>query len=290
MNKTFLFFSFLLMLALTSCKDEPKVTDPNLPANFTPGESANPTVLAGYWINLDFCSRAGQYGSVIQTVNNSHLPYAYAFAFNPGKPDSVTCFNASSAWTLPVKYKKDTLEIVGAIEGKRPVYLVYHSHGEKDMTMFDNSSGSTRMDNFIKSKAGTKDGYTAFTTALGHHLFSGQFTPTGKNASKEKIVFTPGGFITGWKVFDRYVVCTGGDCLVAGQEIDVFSLYNSKQGEAAAKYYGYKYNAGNDELTIYNLISSGEKGSWKAGAPAYTLKRSFSVPAPNPKTQQPAKK
>jgi hypothetical protein len=84
MNKNFLFFSFVMSLALFSCKEEPKVTDPNLPANFTPGESASPTVLAGYWINLDFCSRAGQYGSVIQAVNNSHLPYACAFTFNPG--------------------------------------------------------------------------------------------------------------------------------------------------------------------------------------------------------------
>jgi hypothetical protein len=71
--------------------------------------------------------------------------------------------------------------------------------------------------------------------------------------------------------------------------VDVFSLYNSKQGEATARYYGYKYNGGNDELTIYNLISSSEKGSWKAGAPAYTLKRAFSVPAPNPKKAQPAR-
>ena len=150
MNKVnFLLFN-LLIVSLFACKNETQNVDPNRPANFQAGEMASPKVMAGFWIDLDFCARASQYGSVLQTMNNSNLPYAYAFTINPGNPDSITCFNAFESWNLPLKYNKDTLEIVGAIKGKS-IFLVYHSQGDRDMTMFDNSSGSTHMDNFVKS-------------------------------------------------------------------------------------------------------------------------------------------
>lgn len=289
MNKSILLFLNACLITFFACKNEPKNTDPNLPANFTPGETADPTVLAGNWIDLDFCARAAQYGSVLQTMNNSHLPYAYAFTFNPGKADSVTCYNANEVWNLPVKYKKDTLELVGAIQGQKPVYLVYHSHGDKDMTMFDNSSGRTRMDNFIKSKAGTPDGYTAFTTALNHHLFSGQFSTVGKGKAADKILFTPGGLIQGMKEYDHYEVCTGGDCFVAGQEIDIITMYHSKQKESSEKMYGYRYSNANDTLFLYNMVNANpeEKGGYKVGTVAYKLARAFSVPVPSNAPQPP---
>lgn len=291
MNKSTLLFLSVLILTVFACKNEPKNADPNMPSGFVPGETADPTVLAGHWIDLDFCARAAQYGSVLQTMNNSHAPYAYAFTFNPAMPDSVTCFNAFESWNLPVKYKKDTLELVGAIQNQKPVFLVYHSHGDKDMTMFDNSNGRTQIDNFIKSKAGTKDGYTAFQTALNHHLFSGQFSTVGKKPA-DKILFSPGGFIMGLKEYDRFNVCTGGDCFVAGQEIDVITFSNSKQKEGSEKMFGYKYSNGNDTLYFYNLVNAKpeEKGGYKVGTVAYKFARAFSVPVANgnkPAAQKP---
>lgn len=283
MNKTILCILGISAIALFSCKNEPKNTDPNLPAGYAPGETADPTVLAGHWIDLDFCARASQYGSVLQTENNSHLPYAYAFTFAPANPDSVTCYNAYETWNVPVKYKKDTLELVGAVQGKKSIFLVYHSHGDKDMTMFDNTGGTIKMDNFIKSKAGTKTGYEAFTTALNHQLFSGQFTPIIKGKTDEKVMFTPGGFLQGMKDFDRFEVCTGGDCFVTGQAMDVIMLYNAKKGrENSEKMFGYQYNGHNDTLSFYTLIDMkpGQKGESKIGPVAYKFARQFSVPAP----------
>lgn len=292
MNKTILYLLGIATLAFIACKNDPKVTDPNLPAGYRPGETADPTVLAGHWIDLDFCARASQYGSVLQTENNSHLPYAYAFTFAPANPDSVTCYNAYESWNVPVKYKKDTLELVGAVQGKKSIFLVYHSHGDKDMTMFDNTSGSVKMDNFIKSKAGTKTGYIAFTTALNHQLFSGQFTPIGKGKAGEKVMFTPGGFLQGMKDYDRFEVCTGGDCFVAGQAIDVITLYNAKKGrENSAKMFGYQYSNHNDTLSLYNLVNMkpDEKGESKIGSLAYKFARQLSIPAPRtPQNGQPA--
>ena len=293
MNKTSLLLLNVLIVTIFACKNDPKGGDPNRPANFQPGDPASATVLAGHWIDLDFCARVGQYGSVLQAENNSHKPYAYAFSFNPGNPDSVTCYDAFESWSLPVKYKNDTLELVGASQGKS-IFLIYHSQGDKDLTMFDNTSGRTKMDNFIKSKAGTKDGYTAFSTALNHHLLGGAFAPVGKG-SEEKIMFTPGGFIQGMKGFDRYDVCTGGDCFIAGQEMDVVTFYDAKKGrEASAKMFGYHYNGGNDTLSIFNIGAAKptgneeEKGNAKVGALAYKLVRTISEPAvaKNPPAQQ----
>ncbi len=280
MNKASFLLLNVLIVAFFSCKTDVKNSDPNRPQGFQPGDPASPTVLAGHWINLDFCARASQYGSVLQTMNNSHLPYAFAFSFNPGNPDSVTCYNARETWTLPVKYKQDTLEVVGAAAGKS-VFLIYHSQGDKDMTMFDNTGGRTRMDNFIKSRAGTKDGYVAFTTALNHHVFNGEFTPIGKGATA-KVSFTPGGFLQGMKDFDRYEICTGGDCFVAGQEMDVVTFYNAKKGkEASEKMFGYHYNGGNDTLSIFNLIPAKPAGeaTAKVGTVAYKYLRTISMPA-----------
>ncbi|MCB0526068.1 MAG: hypothetical protein R3A50_17615 [Saprospiraceae bacterium] len=288
MNKKVFILLNVLILSVLSCKDEPKNNvDPNRPDNWQAGEFANPDVLAGYWIDLDFCARVGQYGSVLQAMNNSHLPFAFAYSFNPGNPDSVICSSATREWTLPVKYKKDTLELVGASNG-RPIFLNYHSQGERDMTMYDNTSGRTQIDKFIKSKAGTKNGYLAFTTALNHHLFSGIFKLIGKG-SKEDISFTPGGFIMGLPDYNRYEVCTGGDCFVAGQEIDVVTFYKAKEGkEASQKMFGYKYNGGNDTLSIYNMVEnkSGEGGAYTTGSLAYKFSRTI----PAPQVAQPMQK
>jgi hypothetical protein len=288
MNKVILLLINVLIVTLFACKNDPKaVVDPNRPQNFQAGDPATPTVLAGHWIDLDFCSRVGQYGSILQTMNNSHLPYVYALTFNPGNPDSVICYNAFETWTLPVKYKQDTLELMGAVQGKS-VFLNYHSQGDKDMTMYDNTGGRTQMDHFIKSRAGTKDGYTAFTTALNHHLFNGIFTPVGKGGG-DKVSFTPGGFLQGLKGFDRYEICTGGDCFLAGQEIDVVTFYNAKQGkEASSKYFGYRYNGGNDTLSIFNMINAQpeEKGGYKVGAVAYKFARTVSAPVISKPKQQ----
>lgn len=279
MNKAILLLSIVAVFSNTACKNEPQHVDPNQPQNFEAGDFASPTTLAGFWIDLDFCSRAGQYGSVLQAMNNSHLPYAYAFFFNPGSPDSVTCFNATESWNLPVKFKKDTLELMGASNGKS-VFLNYHSHGNRDMTMFDNTNGPTRMDHFIKSKAGTKNGYLAFTTALNHHIFNGTFAPVGKG-SGQTVTFTPGGFLQGVKEYNRYELCTGGDCFIAGQEIDIVTFYDAKEGiEASGKPFGYRYDGGNDVLSIYNMVPANpeEKAGYTVGKLAYKFARTRIVP------------
>ncbi|MDX1911302.1 MAG: hypothetical protein SFV22_07445 [Saprospiraceae bacterium] len=273
MNKAF-FLIPALIFTLFACKNDPKNTSPNgAPAHIQPGEQANPTVLAGHWIALDFCAFASQYGSVLQAMNNSHIPYAYSFTFNPARPDSITCYNSFESWTLPVKMRADTIEVLEARPGKS-VFLIYHSQEEKDIMMVDPTGPRTRLSRFIKSKAGTPDGRTAFIMALNHHLFSGVFTPLGKS-SNEKINFFPHGAIQGMKEYDRYEVCSGGDCFVAGQDIDVVTLYQAKNKDATSKFYGYRYSAQNDTLSLYNLVNTNpqEKGMYKVAAPAYKFLR-----------------
>ncbi len=247
MYTRFLLALTCLTALFSSCKqDAGNSATGNLPAN--------PNNLGGQWIAMDFCARANQYGSVLQAENNAHRPYALAIEFIPAQPDSAICYDGSKTWKLPVKITQDTIELQNAAPGKS-VFLVYDSQGEQTITMFDNTSGQGgKMDKFIKSKAGARDGYMAFITALNHNLFSGTFALLTKG-SGEKVMFTPGGYIQGWKEFDRYQVCTGGDCFLMGNEMDIVRLSHSKQ-EGSAKIYGFQYSAKNDTLSLLNLVDA----------------------------------
>lgn len=272
--KKILLLSGILTLLFAACQNDPKGSDNQ---NQSQGNFASPMLLAGHWIALDFCSRANQYGSVINAMNNAHVPYAYAISFDPNTPDSAMCYNGSESWMLPVRFNDDTLELANAHEGKS-VFLVYHSQGEKDMTMFDGTQGRTKTDKFIKSGANTRDGYTAFTTALNHNLFDGVFIPIGQKAGKENIQFTPGGFILNWGPYDRYSVCTNGDCFVTGSEIDIISFSKSKV-EDSEEMFGFRYNGGNDTLSIYRLQNTNpeEKGAYAVKSIVYQFLRKPSV-------------
>ena len=261
--------SVLLFAAIfcAACKQDSKNAAP-AEANIT----ASPDLLGGQWIAMDFCARANQYGSVLQAMNNAHLPYAFALAFNPGEPDSVTCYNGFETWKLPVKYNSDTLEMVGARPGKS-IFLMYDSQNEKDLTMFDVTTGQAHLDKFIKSRANTADAYQAFLTALNHNIMGGLFVPMSKGASGD-VQFTPGGYIHGIKDYDRYELCTAGDCFVAGDAIDIITLSNSKV-ENSGKFFGYRFSAQNDTLSIYTMINAKpeEKGAYKVGNIVYKLLR-----------------
>ena len=265
--KNAFFFATLLALLAVSCKQDPKS------ANSAESETpyANVKQLAGHWIPIDFCGRASDYGSVLSAMNNGVLPYAYSMTFDPAYPDSVTCYNGTEIWKLAVVYKVDTLELKEARPGKS-VYLVYDSQVNQGITMFDGTQGSTQMSNFIKSKAGTKDGFLAFQVALNHNLFSGVFSLPGKGT--DNIQFTPGGFITGWPEYDRYEVCTAGDCFIMGDKMDIITLSNSKK-ENSKKIYGFQYDVQLTTLNIYNLIApkvAGE-GAYTQGNVAFKLAR-----------------
>ena len=232
--------------------------------------------LAGHWIAMDFCSRSNQYGSVLGAMTNSHVPYAYSLSFDPAKPDSVVCHNGMEQWSLPVKFNADTIEIMNARPGKS-VFLIYHSQGKKDMSMFDSTTGKVQMDNFIKSNANARDGYTAFTTALNHNLFSGLFGEIGKTTGNPAIQFTPGGFILNWKPYDRFEVCTAGDCFVMDNNMDIVTLRKASEKDSGVMY-GFQYNGTNDTLTLFNLVNTNpeEKGAYTTKGVAY---RFFRKPA-----------
>ena len=268
-----LFSILLLAFFFSACKQDSKTADTKVAVL-----TASPDLLGGYWIAMDFCSRANQYGSVLQAMNNAHLPYTFAMTFNPGQPDSVTCYNGVETRKLHVKYNADTLELVGARQGKS-IFLVYDSQQEKDLTMFDATTGQVRLDKFIKSNAEVPDGYAAFLVALNHNVLGGVFTPSGKGATGD-VQFTPGGFIQGLKDYDRYALCTGGDCFVAGQAIDVATFSNSKV-ENSDKLLGYRFSAQNDTLTFMNLLNTNpeEKGAYKANGVAYRFVRKKIPPA-----------
>jgi len=267
MNKSILLPAVLAFALLACNQDNKSGTNDKAP------EQANISVLEGFWIDLDFCARSEQYGSVLGGMNYGHLPYAYAMTFSAAKPDSVQCFNGFESWMLPLSFNADTIELKGARPDKS-VFLIYDSQGSKDITMFDPSPSGMQLDRFIKSKAGTKDGYTAFTAALNNSLFSGAFVPLGAKTKGPNVLFTPGGFIQNFPDFNRYQVCTGGDCFVSADPIDVVTFSNSKK-ENSAKMFGFKYSNQNDTLTILNLINENpeEKGAYKIGKPAYRFFR-----------------
>ncbi len=217
---------------------------------------------------MDFCARANQYGSVLGATNNAHIPYAFAFEFLPDKPDSVLCYDGTRSWSLPVVYKQDTLELKNAFEGKS-VYLVYHSKGDKDMTLFDGTRGRTRMDRFIKSGANTADAFGAFMVALQHQLFNGLMLPIGKGSGRDSLLFTPGGSILKWSEYDRYRVCVTADCFTTKEPVDIIILAKSDKPNSE-KRFAFRYNATNDTLTFYHLVGDAPQ---EIGGAAYRFRR-----------------
>ena len=176
---------------------------------------------------MDFCSRANQYGSVLGAMHYAHVPYCYAFEVNPERPDSVVCYNGFETFSLAAKYSGDTLLLLNARPGKN-IYLIYNSQDDKSITMFDATTDQAQMDQFVKSKAHARDGYTAFLVALNHNVFGGTLTPLGKGASGQ-VMFTPGGIIQGISDYDRYELCTAGDCFVTGSKMDVVTLIKRRK-------------------------------------------------------------
>ena len=116
-----------------------------------------------------------------------------------------------------------------------------------------------KLDRFVKSKADVTNGYAAFTAALNHNLFGGIMLPLG---SRDTILFAPDGFILKWNTYDRYDVCTGGDCFVAEEP-------------GTEKIFGFRYNGTNDTLTFYNLVNTkpNEKFAYEIKGPAFKFRR-----------------
>lgn len=262
------FILILISSVLGACKQDRKNTGEQQDTDL----HASPKQLTGNWIAMDFCARANQYGSVLQAMNNAHLPYAYAITFDPARPDSAICDNGMETWSLAVKYNVDTLELVNARPGKS-VFLIYNSEGDKDMTMFDVTTGTAQMDRFIRSKADTKSGKTAFLIALNHNVLDGVFTSASKGVTGD-VLFASAGTIQGLKDFDRYELCVAGDCFVTGDAIDVITLSNSKQ-EGSEKMFGYRFDGQNQTLSLFQLINKNpeEKGAYAVGAEVFRFTR-----------------
>lgn len=263
MKYYFFAFGAFILIALSACKQDGK-------SNGNPLDETNASTLSGYWVSVDFCSRAGKAGSILKTINGRNKPYAYALTFDGGNPDSVTCYNGFETWKMHVTYRKDTLEIKNA-KGDRSIYLVYDPATNKDLTLFDGTSGSTQIDRFTLSKAKVKNGYSAFRTAINSSMMAGNFESTGKGAGPVR--FGAEGNMTGYKDYDRYELCAGGDCFVL-KDMDVISLRNSKK-EDAEQMFGFRFSSKKDSLFLYNLINQNpeEKGAYVTGDIAQTFLR-----------------
>lgn len=269
--KNILFTVYALCLVFMSCKNEtPSTTEKSQAPGFVPGPSATPDILAGKWYASDFVARAGDYGSVIRAQNASHVPYTYALYFNPNVKDSVTCYNGFESWSLPVVFKKDTLELKNAVSGKS-VYLVYSSVTDKSLTLFDNTGASAQNDRFLRTSGDVLTGYDAFTAALYHGIFQGlfQLAPGGK-----PVIFNPNGRIENFPDYDTYSVCTGGNCFVTGSDMDVATLSNSKKPGSEA-IYGFAFSLKKDTLSFYTLekVATNEKAAYKEKGVKYRLLR-----------------
>lgn len=268
------FFALILFVfvAFAACKQDPKNSATGASAQTITSLTASPLQLSGQWIAMDFCSRANQYGSVLSAMNNAHLPYCFAFEVSQERPDSVTCYNGFETFSLAARYDGDTLLLLNARPGKN-IYLIYDSQGDKSITMFDATTEQAQTDRFVKSRANARDGYAAFLTALNHNVFGGTLTPLGKGASAQ-VMFTPGGFIQGMSDYDRYELCTAGDCFVAGDRVDVVT-FSKRKKEGSAKMFGFRYSAQNDTLTFYNLLNKNpqEKAAYTLGSVAYRFLR-----------------
>jgi hypothetical protein len=263
MNKS-LFFALLGLSAFFfACKnDSPTTTE-------APVEHADKNNLEGYWIAIDFCTRAGEYGSVLTAMNTSHRPYFYAFSFSQSE-DSVVCFNGSGAIKLAYQINVDTIELKNAFDGKS-LFLGY-SPVSKDLTLYDVSVSPAQTDRFIKSGVKVSNGYQAFTSLLNRNLFEGNWKLVAGGKSDQPVGLTPDGNIFNLGDYDRYGVCTNGDCFRLGSQMDIISLGASKRDNAITRF-GFKFSTQKDTLSFYHLKETDPKMVAELGGLAYRLVR-----------------
>lgn len=264
MNKT---IGIFIALSLLACKQDPSRPEAVPGTSGTATAQKNPDQLIGQWIDLDFCARANQYGSVLETQKFSHKPYAYAYEFKADVRDSVYCGDSERIWALPIAIKDDTIEIKDARDGKS-IFMVFNSGGERDISTFDATSGSVKMDRYIRSNAGARDANVAFSAALNHHIFNGILLPDN---SRDTVLFTPGGYIQRWAPYDRYVVCAGGPCFVASNNADIITMYNTKKPGSEQKF-AFRFNQQRDSLYLHNLNIPAQ-GEATVGGVAYRFRR-----------------
>lgn len=233
-------------------------------------QTANPTglrLLGGNWIAIDFCAFSGTHASVLKAMNATQKPYAYAITLDPRIPDSAECFNGVENYRLPIRIQGDTLiELVGASQGKS-VFLAYDAQTNNDLTMYDATGPMAYTHKFIRASNSNKTGYQSFLTALNNQLFPGRF-----KLGNTFVQFTSEGEVIGLPDYDRYEVCTAGDCFLTGQDIDVLWLSDSKNKDSE-HYFGYRYNDDRSVLTLYELDDKtpDEKGTQTIGKAAYVL-------------------
>lgn len=269
------FFSFLIFCIFifqNSCQTDNKKNGRTSAPSSVSGD-ARLAPLYGNWIAIDFCAYCSQYGSVLTAMNNTHLPYAFALTFKESDRDSVLCYNATESWKRPIRFTADTLiEILDARRTGKSVFVAYSPSGNKDLTMYDATQAKTSLDRFTKTNVPEKTGAEAFKTALNHQLMGGEFASTGK--SRGTVRFLPTGEITGLEGYDRYEICTGGNCFIAGQDSDVLILSDSK-GQKPPLYAGFKFDPNRTALTLYELKNekSDQKGSARPGATLYKFTR-----------------
>jgi hypothetical protein len=71
--------------------------------------------------------------------------------------------------------------------------------------------------------------------------------------------------------------CTGGDCFLLGDQMDVITLAVNKDKESK-KMFGFKYSANGDTLSFYQLIPSATEKSAQVGKVAYRFLKKMPEP------------
>ncbi len=265
--KKLIFSVFVSCLLLAGCKSDGD--------NKSNSKKATGLVaqLAGNWVTLGVCQTIGEYGSVIEATNNTHVPFSYALAFDVNTPDQVVCYNGVKSWQLPINVVKDTIEMVGAKDGKSIFLVVENGGQDKVMTMFDGTTDPAQMDVFTKSNAMNTPPSEAFKLALNYNLLGQNYTSISKSNAKPEVMFYPNGIIKGIDPYNHYEICAGGDCFLGGGAFDVIELSNTSDASKPLKNFGFKFSTTNDTLTLYNLENTTnlEKGLHKTIGAAYVL-------------------
>lgn len=258
-----LFFSLVFVVSLfTACKSDPK-------NNTNKNNSSTVQSLAGAWISEDFLGFAMKYRSVIEARNNGRAPFAYALTFDILRPNQVICHNGFETIPLNINIVSDTIEMKNAVQGKS-IFLVYESQSSKKLAMYDASKGSVEISYFIKAPASADAiAYQAFLAKLNKAIIAGNYK-LAKGKNQVPVSFNEDGSIAGLE-YNKYELCTNGDCFVTGTAIDVVSLY--KENDTNPVFFGYRVSPGKETVTLYELKNEKpeEKGAYTVGAPVYTL-------------------
>ena len=234
---------------IVSCEDKIKTDEERYypPKKSTQKETktVQKQQLWGHWVCVDYIELVKARKTIRSLTNR---PVFLEVVFNPAYGDSALLVTGYNKILTP--YKRIGTDSI-LIKNKRTQtnLVLFASNGLQSLELKDSLVGekdkSLHSWVFKKTSGIKKQKKSDLSKHINNSILSGTYT----NAANQTINFIENGTINGWKLFNKYEVCTGGDCfMLTHSSLDIITL----RQKDIKKQYAF-WQKSNDSLYLYHL-------------------------------------